>query len=144
MKQFEELEKLEKQKTKVFKYITYKKRTEYEIRNKFKSDIEENTLEDIIEYFKDAGYIDDKNYIDRAINEFKSLKNLSIKEIKYKLYQKGINQRLLDEYIDNNYEELERYEKKSAQNIKNKKQNIMTEEEIKMYLLKRGYKGDNI
>ena len=36
----EELEEFDKQKTKVFKYILYKKRTEFEIRNKFKNDIE--------------------------------------------------------------------------------------------------------
>lgn len=144
MKNYEEIEKLEKQKIKVFKYITYKKRTEYEIRNKFKNDIEENILEDIIDYFKEAGYINDEIYIEKAINEYKALKNLSIKEIKYKLYQKGIDQNVLEGYIDNNYEELQEYEKKSAQNIKKKKKDTMNEEEVKIYLLKKGYKGDNI
>ena len=128
----------------VLKYIVYKKRTENEIRTKFKAIIDENTLDDIIEYFKDAGYIDDKMYVERSINEIKALKNLSIKEIKYKLYQKGINMSLLDDYIQENYEELQEYEKKSAQNIKMKKQNTMTEDEVKIYLLKKGYKGENI
>lgn len=138
------IEEFDKEKTKVFKYIIYKKRTEFEIRNKFKSQIEENMLEDIIEYFKEAGYISDMEYIERAINEYISLKNLSIKEIKYKLYTKGINKNLLDEYIQKNYDSLEEYEKKSAQNIKIKKQNSMDEQEIKSYLLKKGYKGENI
>ena len=117
MNSIEELEKFDKQKTKVFKYILYKKRTEFEIRNKFKNDIEENMLEDIIEYFKEAGYISDNDYIERAVNEYMALKNLSIKEIKYKLYSKGINKNLLEDYIQKNYEELEKYEKRSAQNI---------------------------
>ena len=82
MSSIEELENIEKQKTKVFKYITYKKRTENEVRNKFQNEIEENLLEDIIKYFKDAGYINDKKYIEKSINEFMALKNLSIKEIK--------------------------------------------------------------
>ena len=144
MESYEELKELDKHKTRVFKYITYKKRTEYEIRNKFKQDIDENMLEDIIEYFKEAGYINDKEYIERAVNEFKALKNLSIKEIKYKLYQKGIDRNILEDYISEHCEELEEYEKKSANNIKIKKQNTMDEDEIKMYLIKKGYKGENI
>ena len=101
-------------------------------------------MEDVIDYLKETGYINDYNYIERFVNECMALKNLSIKELKYKLYSKGINRNILDEYIKNNYEELEEYERKSAQNIKLKKQNSMNEEEIKIYLLKKGYKGDNI
>lgn len=138
------IEEFDREKTKILKYIMYKKRTENEIRNKFKLTIEENLLEDIIDYLKETGYINDYNYIERFVNECIALKNLSIKELKYKLYSKGINRNLLDEYIQNNYEELEEYEIKSAENIKLKKQNSMDEEEIKIYLLKKGYKGDNI
>lgn len=138
------IEEFDKQKTKVFKYIMYKKRTEFEIRNKFSRQIEDNMLEDIIEYLKEAGYISDIQYIQKAINEYMSLKNLSIKEIKYKLYSKGINQNLIEDYIQKNYEQLEEYEKKSAENIKLKRQNSMDEQEIKNYLLKKGYKGENI
>ena len=36
---FEKLKKFDEQKTKVFKYITYKKRTEQEVRNKFRGQI---------------------------------------------------------------------------------------------------------
>ena len=138
------IEEFDRKKTKILKYIMYKKRTENEIRNKFKLTIEENLLEDIIDYLKETGYINDYNYIERFVNECIALKNLSIKELKYKLYLKGINRNVLDEYIQNNYEELEEYERKSAENIKIKKQNTMNEEEIKIYLLKKGYKGDNI
>lgn len=138
------IEEFDRKKTKILKYIMYKKRTENEIRNKFKLTIEENLLEDIIDYLKETGYINDYNYIERFVNECIALKNLSIKELKYKLYLKGINRNVLDEYIQNNYEELEEYEMKSAENIKLKKQNSMNEEEIKIYLLKKGYKGDNI
>lgn len=138
------VEEFDREKTKILKYIMYKKRTENEIRNKFKLTIEENLLEDVIDYLKETGYINDYNYIERFVNECMALKNLSIKELKYKLYSKGINRNILDEYIKNNYEELEEYERKSAQNIKLKKQNSMNEEGIKIYLLKKGYKGDNI
>ncbi len=68
------------------------------------------------------------------------LKNMSIKEIKYKLQQKGINRRIIDDYIQANIEELEEYEKKSAENIRNKKKNTLQEEEINRYLYQKGYR----
>lgn len=143
MYNIEEFEKA-KAKEKVLKYILYQKRSEYEIKNKFSKTIEENLLEDIIIYLKDAGYVNDKNFIIKTVNNFKLLKNLSIKEIKYKLLTKGINKSDIEDYIYENKEELEQYEIKSAANIINKKINTMEEEEIKQYLLKKGYKRENI
>ena len=114
----EELKEFDKQKTKVFKYITYKKRTEQEIRNKFRGQIDENMLEDIIEYLKEAKYINDNEFIERQVNEYMILKTLSIKEIKYKLMQKGINRKLIEEYIEKNYEKLKQYQDKCIEKIK--------------------------
>jgi len=138
------IEEFDKEKIKVLKYVLYKKRSEYEIRNKFLSTIEENLLEDIIEYLKEAKYIDDKEYIKKAVNNFIALKNLAIKEIKYKLISKGLNKNDIEDYIYENREELEEYEIKSASNIIYKKSTIMEDEEIKQYLLKKGYKIENI
>ena len=75
----EALKKFDEQKTKVFKYITYKKRTEQEVRNKFRGQIEEDMLEDIIEYLKDAKYLDDYEFIEKQVNEYMNLKTMSIK-----------------------------------------------------------------
>ena len=49
---FEKLEEYDKNKTKVLKYVIYKKRSENEIRRKFQNDIDSNMLEDIIEELK--------------------------------------------------------------------------------------------
>lgn len=138
------IEEFDKQKTKVLKYIIYKKRTEREIRTKFKAVIEENLLEDIIEELKENGYISDENYIERAVHEFIALKNLSIKEIKYKLMSKGIPNSLVEEYIQKKEEELAEYEQKSAENIVLKKSVNMEKNEIRQYLQKKGYKQENI
>ena len=131
------------EKTRVLKYILYKKRTEQEIRNKFAQSIEENLLEDIIEYLREAKYIDDKEYIEKTVNNFMMLKNLSIREIQYKLISKGLNKSDIEEYMSENKDELEEYEVKSASNIFYKKSS-MEQEEIKQYLLKKGYKNENI
>ena len=137
-------EEFDKQKTKVLKYILYKKRTENEIRTKFSITIEENLLDDIIEYLKEAKYIDDKEYIRKTVNNFEVLKNLSIKELKYKLLSKGLNKNEIEDYIYENKEQLEEYEVKSATNIVYKKSNSLEEQEIKQYLLKKGYKLESI
>lgn len=134
------IEEFDRQKTKVFKYIMFKKRTETEIKNKFKTQIQEDMLEDIIEYLKEAGYINDYNFIEKQVNEYMNLKNMSIQEIKYKLMAKGIEKKLIEKYIEEHKEELEEYEKRSANNIKNKKVSQMDEQEIKQYLYKKGYK----
>ena len=140
----DEFEKFDKMKSKVLKYVIYKKRTEHEIRKKFEKEFDENILNDIIEELKENKYIDDFNYIERAINEFVNLKSLSIKEIKYKLYSKGIKSNLIDDYISANIDELKEYEVKSAYKIINKKMNSMEIEDIKLYLLRKGYCEENI
>ena len=134
------VEEFDRLKTKVFKYIMFKKRAESEIRNKFRNQIQEEILEDIIEYLKEAGYINDYNFIEKQVNEYMNLKNMSIQEIKYKLMVKGIDRKLIEKYVEDNIEELEEYEKKSAEKIKTKKIVQMDEQEIKQYLYKKGYK----
>ena len=138
------VEEFDKGKTKVLRYILYKKRTEQEVRTKFQKDIEENMLEDIIEYLKEAGYINDKEYIEKTVNNFIVLKNMSIKEIKYKLISKGLNKNDIEDYIYENKEKLEEYETKSARNVIYKKSTSMEQEEIVQFLLKKGYKKDSI
>ena len=138
------IEEFDREKTKVLKYILYKKRTEQEIKNKFSQTIEENLLEDIIQYLKEAKYINDKEYIQKTVNNFIALKNLSIREIQYKLAAKGLKRSDIEDYIYENQEELESYEIKSAQNIIYKKMTSMEQEEIKQFLLKKGYKSENI
>ena len=93
------IEEFDKEKTKVLKYIMFKKRSEYEVRNKFSGTIEENLLDDIIEYLKDANYINDSNYIKKLVDEYINLKNLSIKELQYKLLSKGLDKNIIEDYL---------------------------------------------
>lgn len=138
------IEEFDQAKTKILKYIVYKRRTEQEVRQKFQNEFSEEMFEDIIEYLKDAKYIDDEEYIEKIINNFKILKNLSNKELKYKLIAKGLNKNLIEDYFYENKDELEEYEIKSATNIILKKSRDMESDEIKMYLLKKGYKQSSI
>ena len=141
------VEDFDKEKTRVLKYIMYQRRSEYEVRNKFLKILDEDLLEDIIEYLKQAKYIDDKEYIEHKINNFILLRNMSIKEIKYKLISKGIKQQDIEDYIYKNEEKLTDFEIKSAENIILKKTKSFEDEDldsVKKYLYKKGYKSENI
>lgn len=133
----------DKLKAKVFKYISYKKRTENEIRQKFEGENQE-ILDNIIEYFKSQNYINEDEYIERSVKEFLKLKNLSIKELTYKLLQKGVNKKVLDEYVVKNREMLVNYEIESAKKLILKKSTKMELEEIKKYLFQKGYMSETI
>ena len=135
-------EEFDKLKTKVLKYILYSKRTEKNIRKKFENE-DEIILEDVIEYLKEAGYINDSNYIKKAVAEFINLKNLSLKELEYKLRQKGIEKDIIDDYIYNK-ETLLEYEINSAKNLIIKKRNTLEDNEIKQYLSNKGYMSETI
>lgn len=137
------IEEFDKLKTKVLKYILFKKRTEQEVRQKFKSDSGE-LLDDVIEELKELDYINDQKYIEKSIKEYMNLKNLSIKEIEYKLISKGIKKNIIDDYIFSNKETLLEYEIKSAINIINKKITNTEENEIINYLRKKGYMEESL
>lgn len=141
----EKIEEFDKLKTKVLKYITYKKRTEKEVRTKFSSsDINQNMLEDVIENLKQNEYINDNNYVIRAVNEFLAINTLSLKEIYNKLYAKGIKSDIIDAYFTSHELELEEYEQKCAKKIVMKKQNQMEQQEIENFLYRKGYSKESI
>ena len=141
---YEKLKEFDKMKSKVLKYALYKKRTEQEIRQKFEKELEENMLNDIIEVLKQNSYIDDNNYIKKTVNEFIKLKKLSIKEMKFKLLAKGLKSTLIDDYISNNIDELNDFELNSATELVRKKKASMEDQDIRLYLMKKGYKEENI
>ena len=117
----ERLEKIDKLKTKMLKYIFYKRRTEKEIIEKFK-DEESDIFEEAVETLKELGYIDDSDYVSRYIHDVMILKNISIFEIKYKLYNKGIDGDIIENYISNNEDELAEYELSAAKKNLSKKE----------------------
>lgn len=137
------LEEFDKLKSKVLKYTLYKKRSEAEIKRKF-AEFSSEMLDNVIEELKENGYINDNIYIEKTVKEYQRLKNLSIKELEYKLLSKGINKKDIENYIYNNKEELLEYEINSARNIFLKKQTIMEKDEIISYLNKKGYLSDSI
>ncbi len=139
----EEAEKQDALRNKILKYIMYKKRTEEEVRIKF-ADEDENMVEDAIEYFKEQKYIDDYSYVERAIKEYMALKNMSIREVEYKITQKGVSKNIVDDYICKNKDTMLKYEISSAKTIIIKKQKNAEYQDIKNYLYQKGYMSESI
>ena len=136
---YDNIEEFDKLKTKILKYIMYKKRTEKEVIQKFSSSVDQNLLEDVIEHLKEIGYINDESYIERAVNEFMAINTLSIREMKNKLYAKGISSDIIDWYFEKNEDEIVEYELRCAKKIILKKQPQMEREEIEQFLYRQGY-----
>ena len=114
-----------------------------EVLEKFKNE-DSDILDETIENLKELGYINDEKYVDRFMHEAIALKNLSIFELKFKLYSKGIKEEVIERYISENQEMLEEYELLSARNILNKKKDTQEFEEIIKYLHKKRYRQDTI
>lgn len=131
-------------KTKILKYVLYKKRSENEIIKKFENEFDSDLIQAVVSDLKEKDYVNDANYIKRSVNEFMALRNLSLFEIKYKLMSKGIKTSDIEDYFSQNYEVLMEYEKSSAKKIAQKKFSKMEEIDIKKYLMKKGYKSDSI
>ena len=105
-------------KTKILKYVLYKKRSENEIIKKFENEFDSDLIQAVLSDLKEKDYVNDANYIKRSVNEFMALRNLSLFEIKYKLMSKGIKTSDIEDYFSQNYEVLMEYEKSSAKKIK--------------------------
>ena len=108
------------------------------------TDEDKQLLDNVIEAFKEQNYINDEEYIARSIKEFLALKSLSIKELTYKLLQKGVNRKVLDNYIYENREMLVNYEVESAKKLITKKALKMEVEDIKKYLFQKGYMSETV
>lgn len=130
---------------KLMKYVIFKRRTEKEVKQKCqKLQYTEEYTEEIIEYLTENNYINDKIYVEKYIQNTIKLKSSSIYEMKIDLLRRGIKEDYIEEYIYNNEEELEEYEKESAQKLVKKKIANSEIEKIKKYLIGKGYKYDSI
>lgn len=127
---------------KLMKYIFFKRRTESEVRGKCKLlKYDEEMIDEIIEYLKENNYLDDENYVSKYIQNVMRLKNCSINEIRIDLLKRGIDDDLINKYID---EEVEEFEANSAKILAEKKIKNMEIEKVKRYLLGKGFSYKNI
>ena len=135
-------EELDKYRSKVLRYALYKKRTEKEIRTKFANE-NQDYLDEIIDFMIEDNYINDSEYIEAYFYESSILRSQSIKEITFKLIEKGLNRNDIDKYIQADSEDLQEYEINSAIVLLDKRSDKEADKNIS-YLLNKGFSMDNI
>ena len=146
---WKEEERFDKYKTRVFKYVLYKPRTEKEVYYKFKNFEDSDIyLKKVIELLKELKYIDDKRYAEMYIEDSINIKRLSRFEIRNKLREKGINNQDIYDAIEKYSDELRSKEIDNVIQILKKKEYVYLEEDkkrkVENYLYRKGYANESI
>ena len=129
---------------KIMRYVLFKKRTAEEVRKKCLTlKYEENYIEEVIEYLKEAKYIDDEIYIEKYINDIKKLKHVSIAQIRNDLIRRGVDSDLVENMLSD--DEICEYELESAIYLATKKIKSGDDiEKVKRFLINKGYSYSNV
>ncbi len=126
-------------KEKAIKYIVIARKTSHEVRLKLqKIGVDEDIIDDVIEYLTNLDYINDGEYVDAYIRQCMRLQNYSIYEIKNKLLQKGIKKYIIEEKIEKLNDSD--YEENIVSKLLNGKLKDYDELKQKQYLYRRGFK----
>jgi len=124
---------------KAIKYIGISKKTEYEVRQKLKRlQVTSSVIDEEMEYLKELGYIDDRDYAKSFVKQCYKMMQYSIYEIKNKLLQKGVNASIIEEELE--LLKDSDYELNTIEKLKNGKLKSYDEEKRKAYLYRRGFK----
>ena len=133
----------EQAKERAVKYLVLALRTEKEVKDKLrKLNVEEDIIDEVCEYLKGLGYINDVYYTEAYLRQCESIPKYSKYEIRMKLIQKGVDKELVSEKIANNLNP--NYEVKIVEKLMNGKLKNMEPLKQKAYLYRRGFKlSDN-
>lgn len=130
-------------KEKAIKYIGISKKTEFEVRKKLKNiSDDEGTIDKVISYLKELGYIDDIDYIKSYIRQNVNMLKYSKYELKQKLLQKGIKTSIIEEKFETDLPDD--YEILVISKLFNGKLKNYDELKKKEYLYRRGFKMDSL
>lgn len=124
---------------KIMTYVLYKMRTVAETKRKCKMlKLEDDYIDEVIEYLKEAGYLNDDNYAKKYVENVLKLKPSSANGIKIDLMRKGIDENIIDKYISN--EDVADFEEVSAVSLAQKKYRSTPDIlKVKKFLLSKGY-----
>lgn len=90
-----------KARDRAIKYIMFKMRTSYEVFNKLlELEFDEEVINKVIDDLKELEYINDEEYTRRFIETNKKSKKVSKSFIKIKLKNKGIDNEIIEKYVD--------------------------------------------
>ncbi len=117
--------------------LSRKDYTEKQIYDKLlKRDVPENTIKEIVEYLKDMDFLNERRFIENYINYLLQSAKYSLREIKIKIYKKQFSKENSD-IADSLLSEAD--ELKIAEKIIKKITNRKSEEQIMIYLSRKGF-----
>ncbi|WP_058485406.1 RecX family transcriptional regulator [Defluviitalea phaphyphila] len=128
-------------------FLSYRPRSEKEIRNKLASkEYDEAIIEKVIDFLKKYDYVNDEKFAINYVKYYTHTKILGKKKIEYDLKQKGIKQKIIENVLNN----IELDELNNALKLIEKKcplkENIDQKKKQKIYqfLLRKGFSYDVI
>lgn len=129
----------EQAKERAVRFTALSKKTDFEVRRKLKTlNVSEETIDEVSEYLKQLGYIDDVDYVESFIRQCERMEKLSIFEIKQKLFEKGVDKELvlakLQHLVDTDYE------KRVVKKLENGKLASYEEDKKRAYLYRKGFR----
>ena len=127
-------------------YINYKMRTEKEVRQKLASDYTEETVERVLEQFKEFGIVDDIKYAKLYINDCINLKGRGRQRILAELAVRGISRDIAEPFFEDLGDTMrEKAERLMEKRIKSGSIDDMKEYKRHMdFLLRRGFDYETV
>ncbi|WP_350345031.1 regulatory protein RecX [Proteinivorax tanatarense] len=121
---------------KALRYLSYRARTELELKNYLdKKGVPQRDIEEIISELKNYGYINDDEYATQFINYQAFTKLKGPQKIKFELTKRGISR----ETMDSVFESLEIDFLEIAKKVTVKKKSTKTAQQLYGHLIRRGF-----
>lgn len=129
---------------KIIGYVLYKMRTINEVRQKCKRlKFSDDYIDEVIDYLIEAGYLDDKRYAQKYVENVMRLKNASMNEIKIDLMKRGVDSSIVDDVVETS--EVYDFENTSCEILAQKKYKTTNDVlKVKKYLISKGYTFDAV
>ncbi len=88
--------------------LAYSDNTKFTLTKKLRErSFDKYIAEDAAEYLADAGYIDEKRMLERAVEQLANVKLYGKSRIKSELFKKGISREVLSEYLDECFDKVD-------------------------------------
>ncbi len=115
--------------------------TEKEIREKLtKRAAKESDANEVITYLKEKGFISDERYAENYVF-FRLKKGYGLRRIRYELLKKGVDEAVVEKFLKNDRNNLEKIFLKRLKQLKGKK-NIRSK--LFDYMYRRGFESEEI
>lgn len=128
------------------KYISYKARTEKEVRTRL-AEFDEQSIDYAVDMLKGYGYINDREYVEEFVRQYTESGKYGPYAIRYKLIEKGIGGELLQEAM----EDMRHNQRENAQTLIEKlmskysgKPPQKRRQSIYQALMSKGYEYDEV